>query len=107
MLQKTGFEIRFDPLAIEHFDRIDPKYDSLLQRVIETKLVYEPMLETRNRKRLLRDTAIGATWEIRCGPNNRFRILYQVDVEERVVLIVAVLTKIGNALFAGTERFEL
>ena len=93
-------------MAIEHLDHIESKYDSTLQQVIEKQLAHEPLTETRNRKPLLRDTAIGATWEVRCGPNNRFRILYQVDVKERIVLVVAIVTKVGNTLFVGTERFE-
>ena len=29
-----------------------------------------------------------ATWEIRCGPKNRYRVFYEVDSEEREVLII-------------------
>ena len=107
MPRSPSYDIQFDKLALDHMDLIEPKFDSLIQTTIEEQLPFEPLVETRNRKRLARDTVTGATWEVRCGPNNRFRIFYKVDVEEGVVLVIAIVIKVGNVLYAGRERFEI
>jgi len=70
-------------------------------------LSLEPESETRNRKRLARPTRLGATWELRFGPNNRFRALYSVDVEAYEVSILAIGIKRGNRLLAGGREVEL
>lgn len=107
MARRARFEIVFDVLALDHMAAIDRKYDSVIRTTIETQLTYEPDLATRNRKPLLRETAIGATWELRCGPDNRFRVFYDVHREERLVVVLAMARKVGNQLFVGKERFEL
>ena len=83
------------------------KYQSLIRRTIEEQLSYEPEVETRNRKPLLRPTELGATWEIRFGPNNRFRVFYETDQVNREVYILAIGIKVGSRLFVGGEEFEL
>jgi hypothetical protein len=37
-----------------------------------------------------------ATWELRFGPDNRFRVLYGIDEEDREVQIQAIGVKEGN-----------
>jgi mRNA-degrading endonuclease RelE of RelBE toxin-antitoxin system len=101
------FEIIFDELALEHMEAIDSKYDSEIREAIEERLTFEPDVPNRNRKLLLRATSIGATWEVRCGPDNRFRIFYDVDRREREVVVLAIARKEGNRLFIGKERFQL
>ena len=39
------------------------------------------------------------------GPNNRFRVFFEVDREEMRVLILAVAVKERNRLFIGGEEF--
>ena len=63
-------------------------------------------METRNRKPLKRPIAFGADWELRLGPDNRFRVFYQVNAEYRQVRILAVGIKVRNQLFVGEEEFE-
>jgi len=41
------------------------------------------------------------------GPNNRFRVFYEVDQASREVFILAIGVKVGNRLFIGGEEFEL
>ena len=60
----------------------------------------------KNRKPLLRETAIGATWEVRCGPGNRFRLFYEIHRDRRLVVVLAIARKVGNRLFVGREKFE-
>jgi hypothetical protein len=48
-----------------------------------------------------------ATWELRFGPGNCFRVFYEVDPAEWVVWVLAIGVKRGNRLFAGGEEFLL
>ncbi len=69
------FAIVFPPRVLDHLGYIDLKFHSLIRRQIDEQLRFEPLKETRNRKPLLRENEIGAEWEIRFGPDNRFRVL--------------------------------
>lgn len=106
MSRRPAFEVIFDLLALDHMEAIDPKYHSLIRRTIEAQLVSEPDTPTRNRKPLLRETASGATWEVRCGPGNRFRLFYEVHRDQRLVVVLAIARKVRNQLFVGKEKFE-
>ena len=107
MPTRTAFEVIFDMLALDHMDAIQTKYHSLIRKAVEEQLFSEPDTPTRNRKPLLRETAIGATWEVRCGPDNRFRIFYDVQRDQHLVVVLAIARKVGNQLFVGKEKFEL
>ena len=106
MPRRPAFEVIFDVLALDHMAAIESKYHSLIRRTLEEQLVSEPDTPTRNRKPLLRETAIGATWEVRCGPGNRFRIFYNVHRDRRVVVVLAIARRVRNQLVVGKERFE-
>jgi len=86
---------------------IDDKYDRLIRQKIEEQLTYEPDVATRNRKPVRPPAAFNAEWELRLGPNNRFRVFYQIDQEQREVRIVAVGVKQRNRLFVGGEEVTL
>ncbi|TEU10813.1 MAG: addiction module toxin RelE [Anaerolineales bacterium] len=107
MASKQSFELIYDPKVAQHLKKIDRKYHSLIQRTIEEQLRYEPEVETRNRKPLLRPSAFGTAWEIRFGPNNRFCVFYRTAPSIRKVHILAIGIKVGNRLFIGGEEFEL
>ncbi len=107
MPKAPPFEIVFAKQVYDHLEAIEHKYYSLIQEAITTQLQYEPESATRNRKPLRELAVYGATWELRCGPNNRFRVLYRVDQDQRRVIIGAIGVKIGNRLFIGNEEFEL
>jgi hypothetical protein len=49
----------------------------------------------------------GATWEIRFGPDNRFRVLYDIDQEARVVQIMAIGEIQRERLFIGGDEVQL
>jgi len=106
MPRRPAFAVIFDALALDHMDAIESKYDSLIRRTVEEQLIHEPDSPTRNRKPLLRETAIGATWEVRCGPVNCFRIFYDVHRDQRLVVVLAIARKVRNRLFVGKEKFE-
>ena len=84
-----------------HLAKIERKYHSLIRRTIEEQPGYKPQVETQNRKPLLRPTELGARWEIRFGPNNRFRVFYETDQVNRQVHILAIGIKVGSRLFIG------
>jgi len=50
---------------------------------------------------------LGADWEIRFGPDNRFRVFYLVEQESRQVFILAIGVKRGNRLIIGREEISL
>jgi hypothetical protein len=90
-----------------HLVANDAKYDRLIPENIEEPLRFEPNVETRNRKPLRQPAPFEATWEIRFGPDNRFRVLYDIDEEQRAVKILAVGEKEGNRLVIGGEEVGL
>jgi mRNA-degrading endonuclease RelE of RelBE toxin-antitoxin system len=106
MAKRPKFTFIFAPEAIEHLDRIDSKYHGLLQRAIKEQLTYTPTEETRNRKPLEPPAPFAASWEIRCGPDNRFRVFYDVDPASEEVRILAIGIKDRNRLVIGDEEYE-
>ena len=89
----------------EHLRAIEPKYHSLIQTEIEGQLLFEPDKETRNRKPLKRPISFGAQWELRLGPDNRFRAFYQVNDDNHEVRVLAIGLKDRNRLLIGGEEF--
>jgi mRNA-degrading endonuclease RelE of RelBE toxin-antitoxin system len=104
---RLPFKLIYDTKVIEHLRTIEKKYHSLIKRTIEEQLRYEPDVETRNRKMLEQPTTLNAEWEIRFGPNNRFRVFYEVDRKNREAYTLAVGAKVQSRLFIGGEEFEL
>lgn len=86
---------------------IDSKHHALIWQKIEEQLQFEPDIETRNRKPLRTPAPFGADWEIRFGPGNRFRVLYEVNDDERSVQILAIGEKVRNRLRIGGEEVDL
>jgi hypothetical protein len=107
MARKQPFSLGYDRAVKEHLSAIEAKYHSLIRTTIEKQLRFEPETDTRNRKPLQQPGVFGATWELRFGPNNRFRVLYAVDHELREVQIQAIGIKERNRLIVGGEEVEL
>ncbi len=91
----------------QHLRFIDVEYHGLIREAIEEQLFYQPDVETRNRKPLVQPASFDSTWEIRFGPDNRFRVLYDIDQECREVHILAISVKVGHRLVVGGEEVEL
>ena len=106
MAKRLKFVLFFAPQAIEHLDRIESKYHGLLRGTIKEQLTYAPTEETRNRKPLDPPAPFAASWELRCGPNNRWRVFYDVDAVSRVVQVLAIGVKDRSRLFIGGEEYE-
>jgi mRNA-degrading endonuclease RelE of RelBE toxin-antitoxin system len=107
MNPRRPFTLIYAPAVKEHLKRIEAKYYSLIRRAIERQLRFEPVVETKNRKPLKQPATFETAWEIRFGPDNRFRVFYEVDQESHEVFILAVGQKKGNRLFIAGEEFEL
>ena len=65
-----------------------------------------PGTPTGNRKRLETPAPFDATWELRFGSDNRFRVLYEIDEVTRTVNILAIGVKDRNRLLIGGEEFK-
>ena len=110
MTASEKFSLIYAPITKDHLRAIEAKYYSLIRKEIETQLRLEPDVRTRNRKPLKRLAIFGAAtaiWEVRLGPQNRFRVLYRVDRENMQVSILAIGEKEGQRLFVGGEDIEL
>jgi mRNA-degrading endonuclease RelE of RelBE toxin-antitoxin system len=107
MARKQPYDISYDQATKKHLRAIEAKYHSLIRAEIEEQLQFEPAKETRNRKPLRQPAPFEATWEIRFGPENCFRVLYGIDEEEREVQIQAIGVKDGNRLLVAGKEVEL
>ncbi len=106
MAKRQPFALVYAAEVRQHLRAIDTKYHSMIQAEVEVQLIFEPVTESRNRKPLQRPMALGADWELRLGPDNRFRVFYQVNVESREVRVLAVGVKERDRLFFGGKEFE-
>ncbi len=107
MAKEPKFTLTFAPEAVAHLDSIESKYHGLLRRAIHEQLLHAPAEETRNRKALDQPAPFDATWELRCGPKNRFRVFYDVNSESNTVEVLAIGVKDHSRLLIGGEEFEL
>ncbi len=99
------FRLIYAPQVKRHVRAIDKKYHSFIRGQIENRLLYEPDVVARNRKPLRQPTL--STWELRFGPNNRFRVFYDVNREAREVYILAIGVKMGHRLIIDNEEIEV
>jgi hypothetical protein len=107
MAKRQPYVLVYDPEVSDHLAAIEPKYHSLIRATVEQQLRFEPKTATRNRKPLERPSGFGARWELRFGPDNRFRVFYRAEAEEHRVRILAVGVKERNRLFIAGEEVEL
>jgi len=107
MARKKPYELSYDQATKKHLRVIEAKYHSLIRAEVEEQLLFEPAKPTRNRKPLRQPAPFEATWELRFGPGNCFRVLYGIDEEHREVQIQAIGVKEGNRLLVGGQEVEL
>jgi mRNA-degrading endonuclease RelE of RelBE toxin-antitoxin system len=105
MAKMEPFAVVYADEVKQHLRAIETKYHSLIRTAIARQLEYEPEVETRNRKPLKRPVSFGAQWELRLGPDNRFRVFYQVEADSRKVRVLAVGVKERDRLLIGGEEF--
>jgi hypothetical protein len=107
MATKRPFSLAYDLAVKDHLRVVEPRHHAMIRSKIEEQLSFAPETETRNRKPLKRPPVWGATWELRFGPDNRFRVFYAVDHERREVQIQAVGVKQKGRLTIGGEEVDL
>src|SRR5438094_9576893 len=105
MAARRKFALVFAPETVEHMDGIDVKYHLLIERTIDQQLQYTPEKATRNRKPLSEPGPYGATWELRCGPQNKFRVFYEVNAATWNVQVLAIGVKEREKLFIGGKEY--
>lgn len=109
------YSIEYTESALSDLEYFRKTERQLIVDQIDIQLIYEPGIETPNRKRLRRNAL--AEWELRIG---KFRVFYDVIAEAydehesddeqaliRIVKIEAVGQKKHNKLFIRGEEFEL
>ena len=102
-----AYHIEYSPDAEDHLRALTARQQAFVLDTVDEQLAHQPHIETKNRKPLRQPAAFGAQWEIRFGPDNRFRVLYDLDEEAHQVQILAVGIKEGNRLIIGGEEMEL
>jgi len=107
MAPKQRFELIYAPVTKFHIRAINKKYYSLIRISIENALAHDPGVQTMNRKPLKRQVAFEAEWELRFGPDNKFRVFYDIDIETRRVYILAIGVKARDRLFIGGKEVKL
>lgn len=107
MTRQSKFLLIYAPETKLHLKAIERKHYSLIRTSIEKELLFEPGVETKNRKPLKRQVAFEAEWELRFGPDNRFRVFYDIDMELHKVYILAIGVKERSRLFIGGKEVKL
>jgi mRNA-degrading endonuclease RelE of RelBE toxin-antitoxin system len=98
-----AYEIEFAESVKAQLKSLSARERVIVIESIEEQLVYEPLMETRNRK-LMRPNSL-ASWELRIGD---LRVFYEVTADEpEVVHILAVGRKEGNRLFIAGQEVKL
>jgi mRNA-degrading endonuclease RelE of RelBE toxin-antitoxin system len=107
MPRRQRYTIAFASEVTKHLQAIDKKHHVLIREKIDEQLRFEPATETTNRKPLRQPGLLGATWEIRFGPNNRLRVFYNINEAEHVVQVLAIGEKERERLLIGGEGVRL
>jgi hypothetical protein len=107
MMASGKYKLVYAPQVRGHVAALEGKNQRLLRVAIEQQLAHEPLALSRNRKPLVRlPGPEGATWELRCGPENRLRVFYEVDAAAGEVRILAIGLKERARVFIGGEEVE-
>lgn len=93
------YEVEFTVSALQDLHSFRKYEQNIIIDAIETQLVYEPMIETKNRFR--RNPPDIASWELRVGA---FRVFYNIDDHISIVHIERIGYKPNNTLFFGRLR---
>jgi mRNA-degrading endonuclease RelE of RelBE toxin-antitoxin system len=98
-----SFEIEFAPEVEEHLQALTARQRTIVFDAIDNQLIYEPMVETRNKKPM-RPNAL-APWELRI---QNMRVYYDIEQEpEAMVVILAIGVKDHNRILIGGKEIEL
>lgn len=96
------FELIFTKSALKDLTYFRKSGQVLIVENTEKHLVYEPLVETKNRKPLRPNDL--AKWELRI---QKYRVFYDADAEEMSVKIKIVGWKKHNVLYIRNREFKL
>ena len=96
------FEVKFTSSALDDIAPLKKRERKTILDGIDKQLVYEPHVETRNRKRLRPNRT--SEWEVRIG---KYRVFYDVRQTERIVEVTVIGEKRGNMVLVRGEEYEL
>lgn len=103
-----AYDIELSPETLQHLRHLPRKHLSLVKKTLRDQLAHDPILRTRNKKPLQHATWLGeGVWEIRFGPENRYRAFYTVQPDLHLVSVLALGRKEGNRLFFGDQEVDL
>jgi|SRR5947209_4169991 len=103
MAKRQPYSLTFARNFPRHLAFMQDKYDRLIHDTLEEQLRLEPNVPSKNRKPLRQPAPFAAQWELRFGPGNRFRVLYDIDEERRVVHVLAIARR-GVIAFSSPGR---
>ena len=106
MTRRRSYTLIYAPEVKRHLEAIERRHYSLIRATIEEQLQFEPDVETRNRKPLRQPAVLEAQWELRFGPDNRFRVFYEINQESSTVYILAIGVKERERLLIGGEEVD-
>jgi len=100
---KLTYRIEYSPDTEDHLRALTARQQSIVLDAVDRQLMYQPTVETRNRKPMRPNPM--APWELRIG---NLRVYYDVIEEpDAVVYIRAVGVKQRNRIRIGKEVIEL
>jgi mRNA-degrading endonuclease RelE of RelBE toxin-antitoxin system len=88
------YEVEFTPEAVRDLRYFRKFEQKVIIDTIQTQLIYEPAVDTKNRFR--REPPDIAEWELRIGV---FRVFYNVDELVEIVSIERIGEKPNNTVF--------
>jgi mRNA-degrading endonuclease RelE of RelBE toxin-antitoxin system len=98
-----AYRIEYSPESEAHLRSLTARQQAIVFDTVDEQLVYQPTIETRNRK-LMRPNPL-APWELRIGD---LRVYYDVEeVPEAVVYINAVGIKERDQVRIAGEVYDL
>jgi mRNA-degrading endonuclease RelE of RelBE toxin-antitoxin system len=106
MAHRPKYAVLFAPETVAHMHAIEAKFHGLIERTINQQLQHTPDKPTRNRKPLVEPGPNSSTWELRFGPQNCFRVFYDVVVGAREVHVLAIGIKDRNRLLIGGREYK-
>jgi mRNA-degrading endonuclease RelE of RelBE toxin-antitoxin system len=98
-----AYNIQYSPDAEDHLRRLTARQQRIVLDIVDRQLVSQPVMETRNRKRMRPNPV--APWELRIGD---LRVYYEISDEPRAtVTILAVGVKERDRVRIGGEGIKL
>lgn len=100
--RRPPYRIEYSPPAGDHLTALTARQRTTVLDQVDSLLLHEPTVVTRNRKRLQPNPL--APFELRIGA---LRVYYEVDEDRRIVEVRAVGIKVRDRVFIGGEEIKL